>query len=279
MLGRYKVSKRLAKGATGALYLAEDPELGSVVLKVFQLSGRVAEQVDTEAASARIVAISQALTGFQHPNIVEVYDAFRNEAEIYVVMEYLRGRNLSHFIEQQSLDLREIFHIVVGCAEGLGYAHAHGIVHRDVKPANIVYNRDNGEVKITDFGLSTVVGPSMRTPKVFAGTPYYMAPEQIRGEDVDARADVYALGVTLFQLITGKLPFQADTLDLLVPKIEHEPPPDVLALRPELAKTGVCLRAIMDNALQKKPEDRYQSCEDLIEDLAPCADVIVHTLS
>ncbi len=279
MLGRYKINEKLANGATGALYLAEDPERGTVAIKLFQLRRNFAKPVDAETASTRILEISHALTSLRHPNVVEVYEAGRNEGDVYVVMEYLRGRDLSHFIEEKSLGLEEIFRIVVGVADGLGHAHAQGIVHRDVKPANIVYNRDCGEVKVTDFGLSTVAGSAKRSPKVFAGTPYYMAPEQVQGKGLDARADVYALGVTLFQLVTGRLPFQANSLDLLVPKIEREAPPDVLAFRPELAQSGVCLRAIMDNVLQKRPQDRYQSCADFIEDLAPCADVIVNTLS
>ncbi len=278
MLGQYKIIKKLAAGATGELYLADDPQKRQVAIKVLQLERQYPKQMDRASAAERVLQAAHALSRLEHPNLVQLYDAQAADDVIYIVMEYLRGRNLSYYIAKEQLSLEEVFAVTTRAARGLAYAHQHGVVHRDVKPANIVYNRGSGAVTVTDFGLSIVTGLAKRKTKMFAGTPYYMSPEQLTGDQVDARTDIYALGVTLFQLITGGVPFEANSLDELIQKIERDPPPDILAVRPNLASVGVCLRAIMDNVLQKHPADRYQSCDEFLEDLIPCADVIVNTL-
>ncbi len=278
MLGQYKITKKLETGATGELYLAEDPQKGQVAIKVLQLASQYPKPAERAAAAERILQAAQALSRLRHPNLVRIYDVRVVDDAIRIVMNYLPGRNLSYYIAKEQLSLEEVFEVTIKAAQGLAYAHQHAVIHRDVKPANIIYNRDSRDLTVTDFGLSMVAGPGKRKTKTFAGTPYYMAPEQIAGNRVDARADIYALGATLFQLLTGGVPFEAGSLEDLVRKIEKEPPPDILAVRPGLASAGVCLRAIMDNVLQKLPKDRYQSCDEFIEDLVPCADVIVNTL-
>ncbi len=278
MLGQYKIIRKLAAGATGELYLADDPQKGQVAIKTLQLVRQYPKQVDRESATKRILQAARALAQLEHPNLVQIYDAQAADDALYIVMEYLPGRNLSYYIAKEQLSLDEVFGVTIKAARGLAYAHQHGVIHRDVKPANIVYNRSSGAVTVTDFGLSILTGSAKRKTKMFAGTPYYMAPEQISGNQVDARADIYALGATLFQLITGGVPFEASSLEELIRKIEKDSPPDVLAVRPNLASAGVCLRAIMDNVLQKQPQDRYQSCEEFLEDLIPCSDVILNTL-
>ena len=261
------------------LYLAEDPEKRTVAVKVLQSIRQLPKQADREAATQRVLNTAQQLSRLRHENIVRVYNAGEAEGLAYIVMEYLTGRDLSYYIDAEKLPLDEVFVVITKVAQGLSHAHTHGLIHRDIKPANIIYNRDSEVVKITDFDLSVVNEFATGSRKVFAGTPYYMAPEQTTGGPVDARADIYSLGATLFQLITGTPPFRADSLDKLIRKIQKESPPDILAVRPDLAGAGVCLRAIMDNVLQKKAKDRYQSCEEFIEDLTPCADVILNTLS
>jgi serine/threonine-protein kinase len=278
MLGKYKITKKLASGATGELYLADDPQKGQVAIKVLQLVRQYPKQMDREAATKRIFQAARALSQLDHPNLVKIYDAHAADDVLYIVMQYLPGRNLSYYIAKEQLSLEEVFDVIIKAARGLAYAHQHGVIHRDVKPANIIYNRGSGAVTVTDFGLSMVTGSAKRKTKTFAGTPYYMSPEQIAGSVVDARADIYALGATLFQLITGGVPFEASSLEELIRKIEKDPPPDILAVRPNLASVGVCLRAIIDNVLQKQPKHRYQSCDEFLEDLVPCADVIVNTL-
>lgn len=278
MLGKYKIGKKLAAGANGELYLADDPDKGQVAVKVLQLINQYAKHADRESAAERILQVARALSRLQHPNLVQIYDAQAANDAIYIVMEYLPGRNLSYYIAKEQLSVAEAFGVTIKAARGLAHAHRHGVIHRDVKPANIIYNRSNGAVTVTDFGLSIVAGPAKRTTKMFEGTPYYMAPEQITGNQVDARADIYSLGATLFQLITGGVPFEASSLEVLIRKIEQDPPPDILAVRPNLASVGVCLRAIMDNVLQKRAKDRYQSCEEFLDDLIPCSDVILNTM-
>ncbi len=278
MLGQYKITRKLAAGATGELYLADDPQKGQVAIKVLQLGRQYPKPAEREPAGERILEAARALSRLEHPNLVQIYDAQTADDAIYIVMEYLPGRNLSYYIAKEQLSLEEVFGVTIMAARGLAYAHQHGVIHRDIKPANIIYNRGSGAVTVTDFGLSIVTGSARRKTKMFAGTPYYMAPEQIMGNEVDARADIYALGATLFQLLTGGVPFEAGSLEALIRKIEKDPPPDILAVRPKLASVGVCLRAIMDNVLQKQPKDRYQSCEEFLEDLIPCSDVIVNSL-
>jgi serine/threonine-protein kinase len=278
MLGKYKIGKKLAAGANGELYLADDPDKGQVAIKVLQLINQYAKHADRESAAERILQVARALSRLQHPNLVQIYDAQAANDAIYIVMEYLPGRNLSYYIAKEQLSVAEAFGVTIKAARGLAHAHRHGVIHRDVKPANIIYNRSNGAVTVTDFGLSIVAGPAKRTTTMFEGTPYYMAPEQITGNQVDARADIYSLGATLFQLITGGVPFEASSLEVLIRKIEQDPPPDILAVRPNLASVGVCLRAIMDNVLQKRAKDRYQSCEEFLDDLIPCSDVILNTM-
>lgn len=278
MLGQYKINKKIAAGATSELYLADDPQRGQVAIKVLQLVEQYPRPADRESATKRILQVARALSRLQHPNLVKVYDTRAVDDAVYIVMEYLPGRDLSYYIAKEQLSLEEVFGVTIDAAQGLAHAHQHGVIHRDVKPANIIYNRGSGAVTITDFGLSVVTRAAKQKTNVFAGTPYYMAPEQVTGNAVDARADIYALGATLFQLITGGVPFAGSSLGVLVRKIEKEPPPDILAMRPNLANTGACLRAIMDNVLQKQPEDRYQSCEEFLVDLIPCSDVILNTL-
>jgi serine/threonine-protein kinase len=278
MLRQYKVTKKLAAGPTGELYLADDPQKGQVAIKVLQLVRQYPKPVDRESAAKRILQVARAISRLEHPNLVKIYDAQAADDVVNIVMEYLPGRNLSYYIAKEQLSLEEVFGVTIKAARGLAYAHQHGVIHRDVKPANIIYNRGSGAVAITDFGLSMVTGSAKQKTKMFAGTPYYMAPEQITGNQVDARTDIYALGATLYQLLTGGVPFEASSLEELIRKIEKDSPPDILAMRPNLASVGVCLRAVMDNVLQKQPQDRYQSCDEFLDDLIPCSDVIVNTL-
>ncbi len=280
MFDRYKVVKKIASGATGTVLLARGPDGSPVAIKTLTADAQSRKKPDTTTMNRRFMQTAKLLSKLRHPNIVRVYDCGEADGLAYVVMEYIAGYDVSYYLRGEAgLSLKESFRIVTRAAKGVAYAHRQGVIHRDIKPANIVYERQSGAVKVTDFGLSKTLATSWRPSTVIAGTPYYMAPEQVAGGPIDARADVYALGVTLFHLITGVVPFRADSMEALIHKIEHEEPPDILALRSDLGTVGVCLRAILDNVLQKRPQDRYQNCDEFIEDLVPCADVIVNSLT
>jgi serine/threonine-protein kinase len=262
--GRYRVEKVLGEGGMGVVYLVTHVALGKrMALKVLHGEG-----ARDETTVARFVQEAQASSAIGHPNIVDVIDFGRlADGAAYFVMELLEGESLTDRIKRGAIPLEQTIAIAEQIASALAAAHARGIVHRDLKPDNVQLVRRSAEeaVKVLDFGIAKVGGASSKLTKtgMIFGTPHYMSPEQAAGQSVDARTDVYALGVILFEMATGTVPFDGDTFMGILSKHMFEPPP-----RPTnvLASTHP-LEPVILRALAKKPEDRYASMDALLADL------------
>lgn len=256
MLGRYQVEKELGKGAMGIVYLGKDPKIGRVVaIKTMALSQEF-EGGDLDDARSRFFREAETAGRLQHPNIVTIFDAGEEHDLAYIAMEFIKGKDLADVCKPgQLLPVPKVLSIVARVAEALAYAHQQGVVHRDIKPANIMCDLAADTVKVTDFGIARITDSSKTKTGVILGTPTFMSPEQVSGEKVDGRSDLFSLGVMLFQMLTGELPFQADSLARLMYKIANEAPPDIRSIRHELPEQ---LSLIVSLALNKKPETRYQ---------------------
>ena len=220
---------------------------------------------------------AKAVAGLRHPNIVQVFDFDTHENHPYIVMEYLKGPTLSSYLQSLhdngiKLSLEQIGQLLKSLVAGLDYAHANGVIHRDIKPANILLHNKTGdftessmitkhvEPVITDFGLARIVNSSKQTASgLVSGTPSYMSPEQARGTKVDHRTDIYSLGIILYELVAGKVPFEGDTAITVIFKHINEAPPAIEGIPEEL-------QTVIDKALTKYPEERYNSGHALLVD-------------
>ena len=256
MLGRYQVDKELGKGAMGVVYLGKDPKIGRVVaIKTMALSQEFAgdELVD---ARERFFREAETAGRLQHQNIVTIFDAGEEHDLAYIAMEFLKGKDLVDYCKgDKLLPVATTLSIVARVAEALAYAHKQNVVHRDIKPANIMYELDSDTVKVTDFGIARITDSSKTKTGLVLGTPSFMSPEQLAGKKVDGRSDLYSLGVMLFQMLAGVLPFRGDSMAELMFKIANEEAPDIRIIRPELP---ALLADIVALSLSKRPETRYQ---------------------
>ena len=265
MLGRYQVDKELGKGAMGVVYLGKDPKIGRVVaIKTMALSQEFAGEELTDARE-RFFREAETAGRLQHQNIVTIFDAGEEHDLAYIAMEFLKGRDLAEFCKgDHLLPVATVVSIVVRVAEALAYAHKQNVVHRDIKPANIMYELESDTVKVTDFGIARITDSSKTKTGLVLGTPSFMSPEQLAGKKVDGRSDLYSLGVMLFQMLAGVLPFRGDSMAELMYKIANEEAPDIRIVRPELSEA---LARVVSRALSKRPEVRYQDGADFAKDL------------
>jgi serine/threonine-protein kinase len=265
MLGRYQVEKELGKGAMGVVYLGKDPKIGRVVaIKTMALSQEF-EGEELNDARERFFREAETAGRLQHQNIVTIFDAGEEHDLAYIAMEFLKGKDLVDFCKDGSLlPVSKVVSIVARVAEALGYAHRQNVVHRDIKPANIMYELDTDTVKVTDFGIARITDSSKTKTGLVLGTPSFMSPEQIAGKKVDGRSDLYSLGVMLFQMLAGVLPFRGDSMAELMYKIANEEAPDIRIVRPEISER---LANIVALSLSKRPETRYQDGEQFAADL------------
>lgn len=277
-LDRYQVIDQLGKGAMGVVYLAKDPLIGRLVaLKTFHLPDGMEEKQFRQARD-RFLREAQSAGILSHPNIVTIHDVVEQSAEgvTFFAMEYVRGTNLKQILRSEDpLDLPTITDIIWQVAEALQYAHSKGVVHRDVKPANILITADR-RAKLTDFGIARLHTSDLTLHGQLLGTPNYMAPEQVQGKDVDHRADIFALGVVLYELLTRHKPFHGDHLTVVTHRIVNEaptPPEEYVGRLPnELSR-------VLDKALAKDPDQRYQRVGALARDLRAVCDGIVEKAS
>jgi serine/threonine protein kinase len=265
-LGRYEIVDEIGKGAMGVVYLARDPLIGRLVaLKTFRI-GYSVKDVELEQFRARFIREAQSAGILSHPNIVTIHDVVEQSEEglAFIAMEYVRGTNLKVLLQgDQSLTLPFVVEVIAQVAEALDYAHSHRVIHRDVKPANILITADN-RVKITDFGIARLDTSNLTQEGQLLGTPNYMAPEQIQGREVDHRADLFALGVVLYEMLTRHKPFQGENLTVVSHRIVYDhftPPKDYVQNLPP------GLEAILSRALDKDPARRYQKAREMIADL------------
>ena len=257
MLGRYEVEKELGKGAMGTVYLGKDPKISRVVaIKTLALAQEFDEDEIGEVKQ-RFFREAETAGRLNHPNIVTIYDAGEEHDLAYIAMEFLKGQDLMHYCKPDNLmEMGRVISIVARAAEGLDYAHQQNVVHRDIKPANIMYEAESDTVKITDFGIARITDSSKTKTGTVLGTPSYMSPEQLAGKKVDGRSDLFSLGVMLYQMLSGSLPFKADSMASLMFKITNEEAVDIRSIRADIPQALV---AVVNKALVKDVDQRYQT--------------------
>ena len=269
-IGRYTIESTLGQGGMGKVYLAHDPVIDrKVALKVITIRPDLSDE-EAGQYRERFLREAQAAGALIHPNIVAVHDVGQDAAtrSPYIVMEHVPGQDLKKVIVSRApLPAHHAIGIVLQVAAALDYAHKRGIVHRDIKPANVLIT-GQGRVKITDFGVARLPGSDLTRSDQFVGSPGFMSPEQLKGGQVDGRSDLFALGVILYQLLTGKAPFEGESVSEVLYRISTQP-----AEVPSETNADVSpdFDPILEKALAKDPAQRYQTGQELIEALSPLA--------
>ena len=256
--GRYQVEKELGRGSMGMVYQAYDPQIDRrVALKVLR-----PDLLTSEGFAQRFLKEARAIGRLSHPNIVVVHDVGSDQGTIYIAMEFLTGEPFHEVMRNKEFSDKEIILLGSQVARVLDYAHQHGIVHRDIKPSNIILSPD-GQIKITDFGIAHIEDPSAaqqtRAGEVL-GTPAYMSPEQVLGNPVDGRSDVYSLGVILYELSTGVRPFRGENLAAIFMAVTQQTPLEPAEVKPTVSPE---LSGIIMKCLNKAQEERFQSGREL----------------
>jgi len=267
-LGRYRLEREIGRGAMGVVYLGRDMAINrAVAIKVIPLASEFSE-VDLQEARTRFFREAETAGRLNHPHIVTIYDVGEENALAYIAMEYLRGRHLSEYAAaDRLLEPRKVLELIGRTAEALGFAHKQQVVHRDIKPANLVYDEASDILKITDFGIARLTGAGSTRTGIVLGTPSFMSPEQLEGRTVTGQSDLFSLGVSLFQLLTGQLPFAADSMTGLMQQIAESPHPPLRAFRPDLP---ACVESLIDRALAKDPDARFDTGSQMAAALEDC---------
>lgn len=270
MLGRYQIEKELGKGAMGTVYLGIDPKIGrQVAIKTLALS-EAFEASELEAVKSRFFREAETAGKLNHPNIVTIYDAGEEHDLAYIAMELLKGHDLNPYTKPgHLLPFNIIIKIMIKVAEALDYAHQQHVIHRDIKPANIMYEPESGLVKVTDFGIARITDASKTKTGMVLGTPNFMSPEQLSGQKLDGRSDLFSLGTTMYQLVTGALPFEGDSMANLMYNISQASPKEVRELNPNIP---TALANIIQTLLEKNADKRYQHGRALAEALQQCVE-------
>ncbi len=255
-VGRYQIRQRLGRGGMASVYRAHDPTIGRDVAIKF-LHASLSED---EECRTRFVREARAAGALSHPNIVVVHDVGELEGRPFMAMELLEGQSLAEVLQAQpTLSIRDVLTLGMQLARALEYAHARGIVHRDIKPGNIMLLADKSAMKVTDFGIAHIEDASMQQQTLVGavlGTPQYMSPEQTRGEKLDGRSDLFSAGIVLYQALTGERPFKGDNMVVVAQQIANSEPPPINTRRPD---TPAALRRVVERCLAKQPEQRYAS--------------------
>jgi TolB-like protein/tetratricopeptide (TPR) repeat protein len=274
VLSHYRIVEKIGEGGMGEVYRAEDERLKRpVAVKILpEQAGGSPERRE------RFIREARAASSLNHPGIIHVYDVDEAGGRLFIAMEYVAGRTVAQILQQRRILVGELLKIAVDVVEALAAAHAHGIVHRDVKPSNVIV-ADEGFVKILDFGLAKLLAPaaetaspdeaSTRAPNLtrhgqLIGTVLYMSPELALGEAVDHRSDIFSFGALLYEMATGRLPFSGTTEVAIIDQVLHGAPPPLAAVHPDLPPA---LETIVGKAMEKRPENRYQSMEEVLVDL------------
>jgi TolB-like protein/tRNA A-37 threonylcarbamoyl transferase component Bud32 len=260
LAGRYKIMEELGRGGMGVVYKAKDTKLKRTVALKFLPP----ELTHVPEVKTRFMREAQAAAALDHPNICTVHEFDETEEKTFISMAYIEGQSLKEKIESGPMELDEALRIATQVAQGLQMAHKKGVVHRDIKSANIMVTEDK-QAKIMDFGLARMTGGTLLTQEgVTMGTIAYMSPEQAQGEEVDHRTDIWSLGVVLYEMFTGQLPFMGEHDQAVVYSILNKKPKPITELRSEIP---VSIGQVVDKALEKNPDKRYQQVEELLDDL------------
>ncbi len=268
MLGRYQIDREIGRGAMGMVYLGHDPKIGrTVAIKTLMLSQEFEGDKLVEVKE-RFFREAETAGRLNHPNIVTIYDVGEDQDMSYIAMDYLKGKDLLGYAKPDILlPAKEVMTLTMKVADALDYAHKQRVVHRDIKPANIIYDKETGVLKVTDFGVACLTDTSKTKTGTILGSPSYMSPEQLAGKRVDGRSDLFSLGITMYQLLTGELPFVGESLASLMYKIANEKHPDIRMFNPELP---ACVAKIINKALHKDIDRRFQSGEQMVGALRRC---------
>jgi tetratricopeptide (TPR) repeat protein len=254
---RYRIIGELGRGGMGIVYKVQDTVLDRLV--AFKVLPQAL--VENPQAINNFMREAQAAAKLNHPNIVTVYDTGEQQGRYYIAMEYVEGTTLKEILRRRgAISPSGILHLLMQICEALAYAHEKKVVHRDIKPANAMWTRDK-KVKLMDFGLAKVIEDARNHTTVVAGTPYYMSPEQTLGKNVDRRTDIYSLGVAVFEMATGTVPFKEGNIPY---HHVHTAPPKVLEICPDLPPT---LAVIIERCLEKDPDNRYQSAGEILAEV------------
>jgi len=256
-LGRYELERVIGRGAMATVYLGRDPTINRrVAIKTLPLAEEFAES-DLATARSHFLREAESAGRLSHPYIIAIYDAGEDNHVAYLAMEYFEGKTLSHYAQLgRLLPPKVVFELMARAAEALHYAHSQNVVHRDVKPANLMYDAASDRFKLTDFGIARLTDASRTRTGIILGTPSYMSPEQLSASKVSGQTDLYSLGATMYHLLTGAPPFQADSIPRLMDKIVHDRPRPVADLRDDVPAGG---DVILERAMAKNPADRYES--------------------
>jgi serine/threonine protein kinase len=272
-IGKYIVKRELGRGGMGAVYLAEQPGLGREVAIKELVPSAAADPI----ALKRFLQEAQVMARFSHPNLVQLHDMEEIGGFNYIVLEFVRGKSLREWLNRGAIPMPQVFAMMHGVLQALDYAHRHSIVHRDMKPENVLIS-DEGAVKVADFGIARLTddtaGPGNTATKTgtTVGTPQYMSPEQVASSKVDGRSDLYSAGIMFYELVVGEPPFTASEADgpfTLMAKHVQAPPKPPSVLKPGL---DMRLEEVILKSLSKRPEERYQTGAEFDEAVSKVAD-------
>jgi len=254
-LGRYQLEGIIGRGAMATVYLGRDPMINRrVAIKTIPLAEEFSE-ADLANARSQFIREAESAGRLNHPNIIAIYDAGEDHKMAYLAMEYFDGKPLSHYAQpDRLLPVEVVLELGARAAEALHYAHTQKVVHRDIKPANLLYHKASDTLKLTDFGIARLTDNSRTRSGIILGTPSYMSPEQLSASSVTGQSDIYSLGVTMYHLLTGSPPFQADSIPKLMEKIVHKQHRPVSEFRDDVPS---CVDMILNEAMAKQPPDRF----------------------
>lgn len=267
-LGKFEIKRVLGNGAMGEVYLGVDPSIGrevaiKTILPASAQGGEAKERFAREARAAGVL---------NHPNLVTIYEFGEDQGVLYIAMEFVKGHDLDELLQEQSLTRSEALEVLAQVCDGLGFAHRQQIVHRDIKPANVRVQRDGKRLhaKVMDFGVAKINNSDMTATGMVMGTVSYMAPEYIRTGKPDPRSDLFAVGVMLYECLSGRKPFSGDTTPTVLYKIVNEAPDPIEVEK--LQGISPAIRSVLDRTLCKNPDDRFQTAEELARTLRAAKD-------
>ncbi len=268
-LGRYVIERRIGRGAMGAVYLAKDPRINrALAVKAIPIAKEF-EDEELKEARLRFYREAESAGRLTHPNIITVFDAGEDKGLAYIAMEYVPGISLRSFTDPKKLLApKRALELAAATADGLDYAHNQGVVHRDIKPANLLYNPKDGSIKISDFGVAQMTDNNKTKTGIVLGTPMYMSPEQLGAENLTGLSDLFSLGVTLYELLVGEVPFKASNIAVLMTKITTENPTPISGRRAGIPPS---VDAVLMKALEKRPQDRFSCGAEMAIALRNCA--------
>lgn len=267
-LGKFQIKRLLGQGAMGEVYLGMDPAIGrEVAIKTI-----IPTAAQGDEAKARFEREARAAGVLNHPHLVTIYEFGEDQGVLFIAMEYVRGHDLEELFRDQSLSRSEALEVLAQVCDGLNFAHRAGIVHRDIKPSNVRVTRDGKRLhaKVMDFGVARISNSEMTATGMVMGTVSYMAPEYIRTGKPDSRSDLFAVGVMLYEVLSGRKPFAGDTTPTILYKIVNEPPEPIDIH--SLSGISPSIRLVLDRALAKDPDIRFQTAEDLAKALRAAKD-------